>query len=162
MGRPKGSKNKPKNVVVEIPKSDYFVVSSDLGDGDVPSAPAQTPAPVQKKRGRPKGSKNKPKVSPTPTPVVSEPEENREETSDDIPMINSFGRDITRYDIGRKHNPGMDIVTCPVCGRNALRQEVFSLDMKSSRTEFIHIMEKAAMFNQYLDFCDDRGPHVCN
>lgn len=46
-GRPKGSKNKPKNI-------------------PVPTPPVEV---VRKKRGRPKGSKNKPKADSTPLPV---------------------------------------------------------------------------------------------
>jgi hypothetical protein len=76
MGRPKGSKNKPKVPVVAATPEAAPVVQKKRGSA-VPAAPAPAPAPEQKKRGgRPKGSKNKPKTdtpAPAPTPAPAAP-----------------------------------------------------------------------------------------
>lgn len=88
MGRPKGSKNKPKVPAVAVPQA---IDPSTLPAPAVkrrgrPAAQPATPAPqppatteVPKRRGRPPGSKNKPKdgattvtpPAPTPTPPAA-------------------------------------------------------------------------------------------
>lgn len=91
MGRPKGSKNKPKNIdpsalpPAEVPKKRGRPPGSKNKpkDNSASATPATTEAP--RRRGRPPGSKNKargsepfavrsPKVvAPTPPPTVSTP-----------------------------------------------------------------------------------------
>ena len=67
-GRPKGSKNKPKDTIIE-PPSESKKRGRPKGSKNKPKD-TQTEQPSEpKKRGRPKGSKNKPKNTPTDVSV---------------------------------------------------------------------------------------------
>lgn len=69
-GRPKGSKNKTKDVPQEVP-SEPKKRGRPKGSKNNPKDASQEVPSEPKKRGRPKGSPNKPKE--TPTEVSTEP-----------------------------------------------------------------------------------------
>ncbi len=63
-GRPKGSKNKPKDTIQEVPTEPKKRGRPKGSKNKVKDPPLEV-TPPSKKRGRPKGSKNKTKDTPT-------------------------------------------------------------------------------------------------
>ena len=63
-GRPKGSKNKPKDTPTEVP-NEPKKRGRPKGSKNKPKDTSTEVPPEPKKRGRPKGSKNKPKDTST-------------------------------------------------------------------------------------------------
>lgn len=124
MGRPKGSKNKPKDQAVEVvvpPQGQPEVAAKRRGrppgiknkpkaDSDTPApAPVAQPNPTPGRRGRPPGSKNTPRVNPAAdvVPVTSPkvvaaptppPEVTREEETPEPADDEEFSSDDTQYD----------------------------------------------------------------
>ena len=82
-GRPKGSKNKPKE---DKPASDMMQTA------DIVSEKSEFEAPVKKPRGRPKGSKNKPKEDKPPSDDEQTTDEESEKSEPESPVKKPRGR----------------------------------------------------------------------